>query len=1139
MKSIELRVASGSVRVAWFPGASRDAILEAVRSAAGLPPGSAFHVETAEGAVVALDDSLPDALALVLVVENGRPAAKAAPAPVPGPKGYPIIGNLGDFRRGGSLMDSIAKMQAEYGRFFRLRAPGVQMYFCADADIISEIRNDPESFPKLVEGRSGQADLARKSVGNALFTASDNDPLWDQAHRILMPAFGTSALKNYFGRIRDVADDLFAHLDALAPGQSFMATDIMTRMTFEAISYAAFNKRYNAIDTPDLPPFVQAMNVVLHNAMQAPRRFGPSVLYRKSNAVRAAADKVMAAEVDVIVRDRQVAMQGGAAVPTDLLQIMLTTPDRVTGQKLPAENIRGQLITFLIAGHETTSGLLSYALYHLWKNPEVQAKLIAEADAVLGRDYSYEITYEDCARLDYTQRVLKEALRLTPTIPMFSRTIRRDTRLGQGTYQVHGGDRIFFSLGPLQRDPLYWGEDAETFEPDHFTAEAEQTRHPDAYHPFGMGARACIGFQFALLEAKMVLARFAQRYIARPIDPNYVLHEVQALTVKPDHLEMVLDHRPEIKGRFPERTKAPEKETAPAMTGNRPMVVLYGSNMGGSRDIAIDVARRAGKRGFAATVKELDEQVEKPWLTTGPVVIVTSTYNGTPPDNARRFATYLDHAAPGALHGVRYAVFGCGNKQWRQTFQKFPVHIDAKLKDLGAESFLAIGAADADGDFEAAVESWVASLVSTLETSFAGGQKTNSTVSEDGLRVEIIDLAGGSAGTVSSSKLKLNQDSFLSVVKVNRELQVAGSSGSTRHIEFALPAAITYKAGDHLTVFPENPRDLVEAIAKRCGVMPATTVLLSSAHPDDNGISGLPLGLPISVGDILTQYIDLTGPVTRRELRAWAETAGCPPDKHRLDRWLADFSTAIGEGKPTVLDLLDQAPSVHIDLATILTLRPTLKPRYYSISSSSRVSPDRCSVTVGVQRFTGADGREQHGLCSSYLAGLGEGEAARIMVKDTGTSFRLPDDALIPVVLVGPGTGVAPLRGFIQERAALRARGVAVGRTALFFGCRGTEDHLYREELEAYRQDGTLTLLDVAYSRLPDRPKTYVQDSIRQHAASVLSMIQDGGSIFVCGNARGMAPGVRKAFSDILGGEAEVENLERERRYLQDVWAGG
>jgi cytochrome P450/NADPH-cytochrome P450 reductase len=335
----------------------------------------------------------------------------------------------------------------------------------------------------------------------------------------------------------------------------------------------------------------------------------------------------------------------------------------------------------------------------------------------------------------------------------------------------------------------------------------------------------------------------------------------------------------EIKGRFPERIKAPEKETAPAIAGDRPMVVLYGSNMGGSRDIAADVARRAGKRGFAATVKELDEQVEKPWLTAGPVVIVTSTYNGTPPDNARRFATYLDHAAPGALHGVRYAIFGCGNKQWRQTFQKFPVHIDAKLKDLGAESFLAIGAADADGDFESAVESWVKSLVTTLETSFAGGQTIESTVSEDALHVEIIDPACDNSGTVSPGKIKPGQGSFLSVVEVNRELQVAGSSGSTRHIEFALPALVTYTAGDHLCVFPENPRDLVEAVAKRCSVTAESTVLLSSAHPDDSGVSGLPLGLPISVGDILTQYIDLTGPVTRRELRAWAETANCPPDK--------------------------------------------------------------------------------------------------------------------------------------------------------------------------------------------------------------------------------------------------------------------
>jgi cytochrome P450/NADPH-cytochrome P450 reductase len=656
-----------------------------------------------------------------------------------------------------------------------------------------------------------------------------------------------------------------------------------------------------------------------------------------------------------------------------------------------------------------------------------------------------------------------------------------------------------------------------------------------------MGARACIGFQFAFLEAKLVLARFAQRYVARPVDPNYVLRDIQALTMKPDHLEMVLEHRPEVKGRFPTPSDAQEKQAPAAVVGDRPMIVLYGSNMGGSRDIATDVARRAGKRGFAATVRELDEQLGKPWLTTGPVVIVTSTYNGTPPDNAVRFATYLDRAAPDACRGVQYAVLGCGNKQWRQTFQKFPIQIDEKLKSLGAEPFLPIGAADADSDFESAVENWTAALTIALET-FVTGRET--TVEPDhgaetALRVEIIDATEGNTGGTPMSRIKLDEDSLLSVMQVNRELQAAGSPGSTRHIEIPLPGSATYAAGDHLGVFPENPPALVEAVAKRSGMTPSTTVLLSSVGPDGSGVSGLPLGLPISVGEILTHYVDLAGPVTRRELRAWAKAADCPADKLRLDRWLADFAGVISESKPAMMDLLDQVPSVRVDLATLLTLRPSLKPRYYSISSSPLVSRDHCSLTVGVQRFKCADGVERAGLCSSYLAGLAEGMTVRVVVKDTGSSFRLPADASLPVILVGPGTGLAPLRGFIQERRALRGRGAKVGRTALFFGCRGAEDHLYREELESYRADRTLSLLDVAFSRLPDRPKTYVQDSIRRHAAELLSMVQDGGSIFVCGNAHGMAPGVRRAFSEILGGEAEVEKLESDGRYLQDVWAAG
>jgi cytochrome P450/NADPH-cytochrome P450 reductase len=812
LKSVTVAADGRAIRVGWFAGASRDAVIDAVRSAAALPASAAFHLETEAGAVVAIDDSLPDGAALRLVIDPDP--APSAPIPVPGPKPYPILGNLPELRRGGSVLASVRAMHAQYGRFFAFEAPGTRLYFCADADMISEVQATPEVFPKLVQGRTGLADLARKSVGNALFTASDDDPMWHQAHRILLPAFGAAALKNYYGRILQVADDLFAHLDRLPPGDSFPVTELMTRMTFEAIAYAAFDKRYGGIDAVALPPFVAAMNVVLLDAMQEQRRLLPGIFYRDKRRRRAAADRVMLEEVDAIIRDRRAAMAAGGAVPTDLLQIMLTTPDRVTGLKLPDENIRGQLVTFLIAGHETTSGLLSYALYHLWKNPDILDRLIAEADAVLGRDYSYRPTYEDCARLEYTQRVLKEALRLNPPAPMFTRAIVRDTTIGGGRYRLRAGERIFFSLGVLHRDPQYWGADALAFQPDRFAPEAERARHPEAYHPFGMGARACIGFQFALIEAKMVLARFVQRYRARPADPNYVLRDKQALTVKPVGLDMLLDRRPEIKGELPVHAAAPAPQApgaqlGAAQAGDRRMSVLYGSNMGGCRDIALSLAQQAARRGFAAGVAELDAQVGQPWLTDGPVVIVTATYNGTPPDDAARFAAWLESAAPGACKGVRFAVLGCGNRQWRQTFQKFPQSVHDRMRDLGAEALLGIGAADADGDFEAAVEAWTAALWAAL----AEGVSDGGGVDDTAPAVTVSVVAGADAKPRDG--IGWDRDSLLSVVAANRELQAPGSGGSTRHIEIPLPASVRYAAGDHLGVYPANPPALVQAVAQR------------------------------------------------------------------------------------------------------------------------------------------------------------------------------------------------------------------------------------------------------------------------------------------------------------------------------------
>jgi len=1134
MKSLRLVTPGGHFSAGWFPGASREAVTEAVRAAAKIPKGTDFHLTTAEGVVVALDDSIPDGIELQVVSGQAAPPAVEL-VPIPGPKAHPIVGNLPELRHPDGPMAAIRALHEEHGDFVTFQVGGNRMFFCADADIVTEIRENPEIFPKVVEGRGGLGNLADSGIGRGLFTSSDNDPLWHQAHRILMPAFSATALKNYYQRILAVADDLFAYLDTLGPQDSFLATDVMTQMTFEAISYAAFNKRYGTIGEPGMPPFVAAMNTVLLDAMAEPHRVLPEIFYREARRKREAANAVMQDEVRSLIRDRRAAMERGEAVPADLLQIMLTTPDRVTGLTLPDDNIGSQLIIFLVAGHETTSGLLSYALYHLWKNPSVQEKLIAEADAVLGRDFSYRPTYEDCARLEYTQRVLKETLRHNPTAPAFNRIVARDIVVG-GRYQLHAGDRIFMSLGYLQTNPRYWGESANSFNPDNFLPENEATHHPDAYHPFGMGMRACIGFQFALLEAKMVLARFAQRYMARPKDANYVLKDKQALTVKPDKLEMVLVRRPEKKGKFPMKPEKKIEEAAAPVEGHAPMSILYGSNMGTSRDIALTLAQEAGKRGFSATARELDDQVDKPWLTQGPVVIVTSTYNGTPPDNAAKFAEYLANAPAGCCAGVRYAVLGCGNKQWKQTFQKFPQMLQERLRNLGGEPFVEAGAADADGDFESAVETWKSALWTALAS--VGGKAETPTEDDVAttIKVEVMNFAGAGAGATPPSRTKLDGDSLLTVIRVNRELQTAGSDTSTRHIEIPLPAMAKYAAGDHLGVFPHNPADVVEAVARRCGVTPTTVVMLTPTEPQLDSAAGLPLGVPIPVGELLSEHLDLTGPVTRRELRAWARTADCPPDKVKLDQWLGDFVKFVGENKPTMMGLLDQLPSVRMDLTTVIALRPPLKPRYYSISSSPQLAPDFCSLTVGVQHFQCGGGTERGGLCSNYLARCTEGTPVRVVVKDTGSTFRLPADPGAPVILVGPGTGLAPMRGFLQERHARRQNGEKVGKTYLFFGCRGEHDFIYREELESYAKEGTLDVLEVAFSRRDGQQKVYVQDMIKQRSADIKELLKDGGSILVCGNARGMAPAVREAFGEILGADT-VEKFEKENRYLQDVWA--
>jgi len=315
----------------------------------------------------------------------------------------------------------------------------------------------------------------------------------------------------------------------------------------------------------------------------------------------------------------------------------------------------------------------------------------------------------------------------------------------------------------------------------------------------------------------------------------------------------------------------------------------------------------------------------------------------------------------------------------------------------------------------------------------------------------------------------------------------------------------------------------------------------------------VPLKKRLDLWSVLAYFVELQQPATRAQLRVMSKFAQDPTEKSKLEQlseWDGSSSVECSqEGdiyveqvlsrKRTLQEMLHEFPSARVPLGTLLGMLPPMKPRYYSISSSPRVSPEKVSITVSVVQGHAPSGRQHLGICSNHLKNSprvwpidgAEVLPTAVFVKDTGSAFRLPTDPATPVIMVGPGTGVAPMRGFLQDRAASGAR-----ENVLFFGCRSEDDFLYRQELEDWQASGFLQLF-VAYSRKVEAPKTYVQHLISQQAELTRNLLSRGAHVYVCGDASKMAPDVRAAFAKILGGAREVEDMVAQARYCEDVWA--
>jgi len=1069
--------------------------------------------------------------------------------PIPHPPTKPVVGNMLSIDST-SPVQHLTRLAKELGPIYWLDMMGKPMVVVSGHDLIEEL-SDEKRFDKVVRGALRRV---RAVGGDGLFTADTKEPNWSKAHNILLQPFGNRAMQLYHPSMVDIAEQLVKKWERLNPDEEIDVVHDMTALTLDTIGLCGFDYRFNSFYRRDYHPFVESLVRSLETIMMTRGLPFEKVWMQKRNRDLAADVAFMNKMVDEVIAARR--GDPAADAKKDLLGAMMTGVDRASGEQLDDVNIRYQINTFLIAGHETTSGLLSYAIYALLKHPEVLKKAYDEVDRVLGANLDVRPTFQQVTQLTYITQILKEALRLWPPAPAYGIAPLQDEMLA-GRYKLKKGTFTTVLVTALHRDPSVWGPNPDAFDPENFSREAEAKRPPNAWKPFGNGQRACIGRGFAMHEAALALGMILQRF--KLIDhTRYQMHLKETLTIKPEGFKIKV--RPRLDSEraahagvaaVPAAQAAPPKAPVRARPGhNTPLLVLYGSNLGTAEELATRTADLAEVNGFATRLAPLDD-ASGHLPEEGGVLIFCASYNGAPPDNATQFVKWLNSDLPkDAFAKVKYAVFGCGNSDWTATYQSVPRLIDERLAAHGAQSVYERGEGNAREDLDGQFDAWFEKL-GPRAVKALGIDAAFSRSAEDAPLYKIEPVAP----TVTNTVAALGGAVTMKIL-ANRELQNRGgahaSDRSTRHIEVELPAGVSYRVGDHLSVVPRNDPALVDAVARRFGFLPTDQIRL---HVAEGRRAQLPVGDTVSVGRLLGEFVELQQIATRKQIQIMAEHTRCPVTKPKLLSYVGEApdaderyrSEVMGKRK-SVFDLLEEFPACELPFHAYLEMLSLLAPRYYSISSSPSAEPSRCSVTVGVVEGPAASGRGTYkGICSNYMAGRRAGDTIYATVRETKAGFRLPADAAVPIIMIGPGTGLAPFRGFLQERAAAKANGATLGPSLLFFGCRHPEqDYLYADELTAFADQG-ITELHVAFSRA-GATKTYVQHLIAQQKDRVWDLIGQGAIIYVCGDGGEMEPDVKAALmaihrektgSDELAAARWIDDLGTRNRYVLDVWAGG
>lgn len=541
----------------------------------------------------------------------------------------------------------------------------------------------------------------------------------------------------------------------------------------------------------------------------------------------------------------------------------------------------------------------------------------------------------------------------------------------------------------------------------------------------------------------------------------------------------------------------------------RDITVLYGSETGNAQGVAEMFGERLQGLGHTVEVKGMDEIKPRNIKKVEDLFIVTATHGeGDPPDNAIELHEFLHGRKAPKLEGVRFSVLALGDQSYDH-FCQTGKDFDAKLEELGAERLYE--RIDCDVYYDEDAEKWIAKVIDALNEETGSTAQAEEVVSE----------------TIQSEKQQKHSKAnpFYAEVLENINLNGRGSAKETRHIELLLEDFNEeYEPGDCLVVLPENDPELVKQLIETLEWDPEQDIVIN--EDEDK----------MTLQDALTRHFEitrLTKPLVQKAATLFNN------DELAKKETDSDWIKSYIDGRD-LIDLIQDFKPDGLKPDDLYAMIRKLPPREYSIASSYQAAPDEVHITVGAVRYQ-AHGRDRSGVCSIQLAERIEpGDTVPIYLKHN-PNFKFPKDEETPVIMIGPGTGVAPFRSYMQEREELELE----GNTWLFFGNQHFRtDFLYQTEWQSWLEDGYLERMDVAFSRDTD-DKVYVQHKIKENAKLFNEWLERGASIYVCGDEKYMAKDVHEAIKQVISQERQIseddaeeflKQLKRDKKYQRDIY---